>query len=133
MKNKSAYIITAFILTGLIGGFFLISQDEPHKPERTYDFVEYTQAPNILVFGSGKKIQLWGINTKSETLSDNLSKKIEYMVSEQNVSYVIVNKMQTASAKVFLSDGTDVSQKLINEGLVTENCTETKGIYGTCN
>ncbi len=35
-------------------------------------------------------------------------------------------------AKVFLSDGSDVSNIMIERGLLYEDCNVTKGFYGTC-
>ncbi len=136
-KNKRLKIfVMLFFSIGLINSYILIMKNEPYDLSRTYGFVEYTHGSNELVLRSGEKVFLWGVSslTRDDPKYRDASMFLTHKISEQNVSILKISGSNDKEpfAKVFLSDGSDVSNIMIERGLLYEDCNVTKGFYGTC-
>ncbi len=130
------FFLFIFLLLGIMSSYILISRDAPYDPNKTYDFVEYTQGADTLILRSGKKISLWGIKMpdRKEEKYRQVSLHLTHTVAEQNLSFLEMGKenQQVVIAKAFLSDGMDISKFMIEKGWVEEGCSITNGSYGTC-
>jgi endonuclease YncB( thermonuclease family) len=136
--TQAVYFIAALLIAVVVMTFQSLREPRPLEAKRRHATVAYVIDGDTLVLeGVKQPIRLWGVDAAEQHDSDSFKAarlELVRLVMHKRVSYIEIDtdRYKRIVARVFLQDGREVNQLMLDAGQVTEVCRFSGGFYGHC-
>lgn len=135
MTTTSYYILASVLAVAIAIGFAMKERNAPLEPKRQHGTVGYVFDGDTVRLRGGQesRLRLWGVDApeKDETGFYEAKIALERIALNRKITFIEIDRDRYGRtvARVFLSDGREVNQMMIESGTAKEYRRFSKGFY----